>query len=158
VIRDMGDGDMEWAEQLIGSDFGGRWQARKGELVDALGHRGLVAVDNADPSVRAGLLTYWADDEQVEIVTFQAVERHRGAGSALLQRLVELAGGRRVWLITTNDNLDALRFYQRRGFVMSGLFPGAADRARASLKPTIPAVGDYGIAVRDEIELTYLPR
>ncbi|MCL6091398.1 MAG: hypothetical protein M1435_00385 [Actinobacteria bacterium] len=24
--------------------------------------------------------------------------------------MVERAGGRRVWLVTTNDNLDALRF------------------------------------------------
>jgi hypothetical protein len=58
-----------------------------------------------------------------------------------------------VWLTTTNDNLDALRFYQRRGFRISAVRPRAVERARATLKPEIPEVGAYGIPVRDEIDL-----
>ena len=55
--------------------------------------------------------------------------------------------------ITTNDNVDALRFYQRRGFVLTALRPGAVDQARRSLKPEIPLVGDHDIPLRDELEL-----
>jgi hypothetical protein len=62
------------------------------------------------------------------------------------------SGARRVWLATTNDNLDALAFYQRRGFRLAELRPGAVDAARR-LKPTIPAVGAHGIPMRDELEL-----
>jgi ribosomal protein S18 acetylase RimI-like enzyme len=58
-----------------------------------------------------------------------------------------------VWLTTTNDNLDAIRFYQRRGFRISALRPGAVDRAREKLKPEIPEVGSYGIRMSDELDL-----
>jgi hypothetical protein len=58
-----------------------------------------------------------------------------------------------VWLVTTNDNLVALRFYQRRGFRLSALRPGAVDEARRRLKPAIPDAGAFGIPLRDELEL-----
>jgi hypothetical protein len=60
---------------------------------------------------------------------------------------------RRLWVLTTNDNVDALRFYQRRGFRLAGLNPGAVDGARATLKPEIPVVGAHGIPLRDELVL-----
>jgi ribosomal protein S18 acetylase RimI-like enzyme len=63
------------------------------------------------------------------------------------------SGCRVAWLTTTNDNLDALRFYQRRGFRIVGIRPGAIDDARRVLKPQLPATGSYGIPMRDEIDL-----
>ena len=66
-------------------------------------------------------------------------------------------GCTRLWVITTNDNVDALRFYQRRGFCLVRVHGGAVDRSRASLKPEIPPVGAYGIPLRDEIELERPP-
>jgi N-acetylglutamate synthase-like GNAT family acetyltransferase len=62
-------------------------------------------------------------------------------------------GCHEIRLTTTNDNIDALRFYQRRGFRMAELRPGAVDQSRQR-KPQIPRVGDYGIPLRDEIDLT----
>lgn len=55
--------------------------------------------------------------------------------------------------MTTNDNVDALRFYQRRGFRIVAVRTGAVDEARSALKPGIPHRGHYGIPLRDEIEL-----
>jgi ribosomal protein S18 acetylase RimI-like enzyme len=87
-----------------------------------------------------------------------AVERkHRlvGIGSALIEAVataVAAQGARELWLVTTNDNVDALRLYQRRGFHLARLHPGAMERARA-LKPTIPPSGSYGIPKRDELML-----
>lgn len=82
------------------------------------------------------------------------MRRHHGIGSALLDALRrEVVGCERMWLVTTNDNLEALRFYQRRGFVLSALRAGAIDDARRELKPTISRVGNFGIPIRDEIEL-----
>ena len=81
-----------------------------------------------------------------------------GAGSALIsavEQAVNRAGVGRIWLITSNDNLDALRFYQRRGYRITAVYPNAIDEAR-KLKPTIPQVGYYEIPIHDEIELEKL--
>ena len=74
-----------------------------------------------------------------------------GVGTALLAAVEDAAGDRRLWLITTNDNLDAIRFYQRRGYVLAAVYPGAIEASRR-LKPQIPRVGNYGIPIRDELE------
>ena len=66
---------------------------------------------------------------------------------------VQSKGVRELWLVTTNDNLDALRLYQRRGFELAELHRGGVDRSRA-LKPGIPLLGEYGIPLRDELVLT----
>lgn len=57
---------------------------------------------------------------------------------------------------TTNGNVDALRFYQRRGFRLSELHPGATAAARETLKPGIPLLGNHDILIRDEIILEKL--
>jgi GNAT superfamily N-acetyltransferase len=88
-----------------------------------------------------------------ELVAINAFIRHQGIGSALLRSIVDgLEGFEALRLTTTNDNLDALRFYQRRGFRLHTLRPGAVDAARAH-KPTISAVGEHGIPIRDELDL-----
>jgi hypothetical protein len=96
------------------------------------------------------------DDDTLEVVSINAFPPHGGAGTALLEAAVGAArdehGCRRVVLTTTNDNVDALRFYQRRGFRLVELRPGAVDAARR-LKPEIPVTGAHGIALRDELEL-----
>lgn len=102
-----------------------------------------------------GLLTYAVANHQLEIVTVDALRRGRGVGTALVDAAVRQArtlGCNRVRLTTTNDNLDAIRFYQRRGFKLSALRPDAVREAR-KLKPEIPAVGEYGIPITDELDL-----
>lgn len=82
-------------------------------------------------------------------------QRFAGIGSALIEAVastVAAQGGRELWLATTNDNVDALRLYQRRGFHLAHLHPRAIDRAR-ELKPTIPRLGRYGMPMRDELIL-----
>jgi GNAT superfamily N-acetyltransferase len=90
-----------------------------------------------------------------ELVAINAFEPRRGIGSAIigeLFRTLRADGCTALRLTMTNDNLDALRFYQRRGFRLIELRPGAVDLAR-SHKPSIPQAGDYGIAIRDELDL-----
>ena len=102
-----------------------------------------------------GLLTYEVRGATLEIVTINAAERTRGVGTALVEAAVAAArsnGCTEVRVTTTNDNVDALRFYQRRGFRLVELRPDALARSR-ELKPEIPAVGAYGIPLRDELEL-----
>jgi len=134
--------------------------ARLGELVHPLDHPALVA-EAADGQL-AGMLTYvpGQDWRQCEILTLHADEQWHGTGTALIEAARHLARRQRcarLWVITTNDNVDALRFYQRRGFGLVRVHRGAVDRSRASLKPEIPQVGAYGIPLRDEIELETNP-
>jgi ribosomal protein S18 acetylase RimI-like enzyme len=103
-----------------------------------------------------GLLTYQLVGDMLEIVTLNAIERRIGIGTLLIEAVAGTARQfrcREVRLTTTNDNVDALRFYQRRGFRIAELRPGAVDRSRQE-KPQIPRVGDYGIPLHDEIDLT----
>ena len=90
------------------------------------------------------------------MLTLHADRQWGGVGSALVgevERIAHAAGCGRLWLITTNDNVDALRFYQPRGFRLVALHAGTVDDSRAGLKPEIPKVGEHGIPLRDELEL-----
>ena len=80
-----------------------------------------------------------------------------GRGRSAVERLAAEAGCSRLWAITTNDNTDALRFYQRCGFRLAALHRGAVDHSRTELKPEIPPIGDHGIDLRDELELEKVP-
>jgi ribosomal protein S18 acetylase RimI-like enzyme len=141
--------DIAWAEGLLDKEFAGRLQARRGELVDVLAAPGLVAERGSEV---IGLATYDLGDE-CELAVLVAVRRSHGVGTALLEALREMARPRPIWVVTTNDNLTALRFYQRRGFRLRELRPGAVDDARRALKPAIGRTGESGIPIRDELEL-----
>lgn len=135
--------------------------ARLGQLLEPLDHPALLAevggrVGSEVGQRLAGVLTYVVTGGQCEVLTLHATQPWRGAGTALLRQVAETAaqhGCTRLWLATTNDNVDALRFYQRRGFSLAALYPGAVDDSRARLKPEIPLIGAYGIPLRDELEL-----
>ena len=130
--------------------------ARLGELIDARLPPALVADDG---SRLLGVLTWVAHEASFEVLTLHVTDQWRGTGTALLDGALRLAASlefRRIWLITTNDNTDALRFYQRRGFRLARLHRGAVDRSRATLKPTIPDISSNGIPIRDELELELL--
>lgn len=104
-----------------------------------------------------GVLAYAVDGDALEVVSIETTAPRTGAGTALLTACYELAAAQglaRVWLVTTNDNLDALRFYQRRGMRLVAVDPGAVDRARR-IKPAIPRTGAYGIDLHDELHLEH---
>ena len=69
-----------------------------------------------------------------------------------VKRVAGDAGCHRLWLVTTNDNLPALGFYQKRGFRLVAVHPEAVEASRR-LKPEIPRLGREGIPLRDELEL-----
>lgn len=146
------DRDVSWRDDWLAEHWGSPLQARRSELVDVRTLPALVAERDGRP---VGLLCYRDDDDGTwELVLLGAKPRHAGTGTALVDALVHRAGaGACIWLVTTNDNVDALRFYQRRGFVLRALRPGAVDGARRTLKPEIPTTAANGIPIRDELEL-----
>ena len=151
-VRDYRADDATWAEDLLRRRLGGRLQARRGELIDVLVLPGLVAEDDG---TRAGIVLYDRDGGDAELAAIVAENGQHGVGTVLVEALKTRVRGR-IWLVTTNDNLDALRFYQRRGFVLAALRPGAVQDSRRRLKPTISETGAYGIPLRDEIELEWV--
>ncbi len=101
------------------------------------------------------LITYIVTDECCEITSLDSLDGGRGTGTALIRAVVETArlrGCERVAVITTNDNIKAIRFYQNRGFAISNVYRDSLDAARR-IKPEIPAIGENGIPLRHEIEL-----
>lgn len=103
----------------------------------------------------AGFLHYEFKEDACEILTLASLKEGRGVGSALLKVIEALARQKHcqvLHLTTTNDNLHALGFYQRRGYRFAALYPGQIDISR-QLKPTIPQLGDNRIPLRDEVRL-----
>lgn len=151
IRRVIGD-ELAQAAKLLRREWGSTEIVSRGRLYDAL-ECPPVACFVEDRIV--GLATYEISSGECQVLTLNAFEKLRGIGSRLLEALGELARAarcRRLWLLTSNDNLDAMRFYQRRGLRLVGIYPGALDEERRTLKPEIPLVGNYGIAIRDELE------
>jgi GNAT superfamily N-acetyltransferase len=150
-LRPAGVGDRPWIERHLTQAWGSVTVVSRGVAHDAARLPALVA-ERGDEIV--GLATYRLDDGDCELVSLDALRRGEGVGSALLARVGEEAarrGHRRLWLITTNDNLDAIRFYQRRGMRLVAVHRGAVDEARR-VKPSIPLIGEHGIPIHDELE------
>ena len=101
-----------------------------------------------------GLITYIVYDNILEITSLDSLRENQGIGSKLVETVIHEAKERKVRkivLITTNDNINAIRFYQRKGFDMVHLFHNALDISR-KLKPEIPLIGENSIPLRHEIE------
>jgi ribosomal protein S18 acetylase RimI-like enzyme len=151
-IRPLSADDRAWVDGFIQSRWGAPTVVGHGTVFTPAELPGFVALEGCEP---VGLLTYSAEGDACEVVTIDSLVEGRGVGSALLDAVAEsarAAGCRRLWLITTNDNLPALRFYQKRGFVLVRLHRGAVAASRR-LKPEIPLTGSEGIPIRDELEL-----
>jgi GNAT superfamily N-acetyltransferase len=157
LIRPAGADDRAQIAGILRSRWGSTDIALRGELIDALSLPALVAEDRGR---LCGALTYRFFEDACEIVSLDALQQWRGTGTRLIEAVAEIAksrGVRRLIVVTTNDNLDALRFYQRRGFVQAAIRPNAIAESRR-LKPTIPLVGRYGIPIRDEVELVRITK
>ena len=95
--------------------------------------------------------------QELEITSLNSLEEKKGVGTALVNKVVNPANTehlKNIKLITTNDNLNALLFWQKRGFRLCKIYPGALEITR-KLKPTLPFVGENGIPLRDEIIVQY---
>jgi ribosomal protein S18 acetylase RimI-like enzyme len=157
ALRVLAPEDESAAEALLDAEMAGRVQVRLGESVDVLALPGIGAWEAGR---LAGLVTWTGRPDGAGRVELTALvvagdRRDRGVGGALVEAVATAAadaGCRRVWLVTTNDNLDALRLYQRHRFRITQVRPGGMDAARL-LKPAIPATGHYGIPLRDELVL-----
>ena len=151
-VRAIDEGDREWVGRFLAERWGAALIVTRGKAHHADRLPGFLAIQDRAP---IGLITYRIDGAECEIVTLDSITKGAGAGSALIDAVRDAArqaGCKRLWLITTNDNLPALRFYQKRGFSLVAVHRNAIEESR-KLKPSISAIGIDGIPIRDEIEL-----
>lgn len=151
-VRALRDEDREWAAAYQATNWGSSLVARRGELVETSDLPAFVALLDGE---RAGLLTYAVRGPECEVVTLATSSEGRGLGRALLDTvrgIAEAAACTRLWLTTTNNNLRALKLYQRWGMELVALHRGAVRDARR-LKPEIPVRDSDGIPIAHELEL-----
>jgi GNAT superfamily N-acetyltransferase len=152
-VRAVTDADRPALAAFVGERWGSERFAVRGDLVYPARLRGFVAESRLE---LMGFAAYEIRGDTCELMLLDAVGTGAGVGTTLVQSVrdaARAAGCRCLSVVTTNDNVDALRFYQRRGFRLAALRPGAVDDARRTIKPEIPEVGDSGIRIRDELEL-----
>ena len=145
-------GEREWVIQFMQEHWGSDKVISRGVIHFPHNLPGYIALLNGE---KAGLVTYNLTGKSCEIVTLDSTTPSIGVGTALIEAVKDTAiksGCKRIWLITTNDNTNALRFYQKRGFVLVAVHRDAIEQSR-KLKPEIPLIGNNGIPLRDEIEL-----
>jgi ribosomal protein S18 acetylase RimI-like enzyme len=141
-----------WVRATLRERWGGETIVGRGRVRQLDELRALVALAGSE---RVGVATFALDGRCAELVTLDALREGAGVGRALIEAVAQSAraeGAAELLVTTTNDNLRALRLYQRAGFRLHELRAGAVERARR-LKPSIPALGNDGIPLRDEIDL-----
>ena len=150
-VRPIGSADGPWVAGRLEDAFGGVVVARKGVLIDASALPGFVAIDGGRP---VGLLAYDVANGECEVVAVLSTERGLGIGRALMDAARDqaaAAGCHRLWLVTTNDNARAFRFYQRWGMDLCAFHRHGARRSREA-KPSLPRLGADGIPIEHELE------
>jgi ribosomal protein S18 acetylase RimI-like enzyme len=151
-VRAIEASDRNWVAAFVISHWGSDIVVAKGQVIRPEELHGFAVFKGKEP---LGLLTYRIDGRDCEIVTIDSAIEGAGIGTALIdaaKKAAKTKGCRRLWLITTNDNLTALGFYQKRGFRLVALYPNALEASR-KLKPQISPKATNGIPIRDELEL-----
>jgi len=152
LVTDLSDNDRTWVRERTELLFGGDLVVSRDVVHTPADLPGFICVEGSE---RVGLATFKIEGDQCELVTLDALCQWCGVGTALLEAVEKAAKAAectRVWTITTNDNMDALRFFQRRGYQIYQVRPNGMDAIR-QLKPGVPSTGHYGIPIRDEIEM-----
>jgi N-acetylglutamate synthase-like GNAT family acetyltransferase len=151
-IRPVNQKDTPWVAALLKEWWAGPLIITRGKTHQADELPGFIAEEKGKA---IGLITYEISGNTAEIVSMNSLAEGKGVGSALVEAVKSICvkgGCLRLWLVTSNDNTRALRFWQKRGFRLAAVYTGAIDRTR-KLKPDIPLTGNDGIPIRDEIEL-----
>jgi ribosomal protein S18 acetylase RimI-like enzyme len=154
IIVTIDNNNRENIRQLFIENWGSDFMVTKGLKHNFDDLQGFVEMDN-DKIV--GILTYKKTDNNIEIISLDSFTENIGIGTNLLNEVVIFAKSnyiKRLWLITTNDNLNALKFYQKRNWTMTAFHKDAVNEAR-KIKPTILLTGYYDIPLRHEIEMEY---
>ena len=153
-IRKLISTDIPWVESILSEHFGSPEVVSRGVLYDSRALPGFVAEVESKP---AGLVQYHMAGHQCEVVVLISLFPRQGIGRELLKTMesaARQAGCTRLWLITTNNNRNAIKFYKALGWRQVAIHQGAVRDSR-KLKPQIPLYDDEGVPIEDEIEFEW---
>ncbi|MBN2047036.1 MAG: GNAT family N-acetyltransferase [Anaerolineaceae bacterium] len=151
-IREIDENDRAWVRERSVELWGGDFVVAHGDLFHPADLPGFIAESEQIP---IGWITYQIREETCEIITLDSLKEGVGVGSALFDAVEHAAHGAEcclLTLVTSNDNLHALGWYQRRGMRISAIHPNALVEVRR-LKPSVPIMGMNGIPLMDELVL-----
>jgi len=151
-LRRLSPIDLSRLRQFLIEHWGGEEMITRGNIYRPEQLDGFVIEDQNE---WVGLITFFVKDDECEITSLDSLREGRGMGTQLIDQVIEVARARqckRLFLITSNDNIHALGFYQKRGFEIVTVYRGALNETRKR-KPSIPLFGMDGIPLTDEIEL-----
>jgi GNAT superfamily N-acetyltransferase len=152
IIRPLTADDVPRLRQFWNEQWSGELIVTHGSIHRPENVEGFAVEDGG---FWTGLITFRIMNDECEVISLDGLREGEGIGTMLLRKVIEEARSRkcrRVFLITTNDNLYALGFYQRRDFELVTIRRGAVNETR-KVKPAIPIIGQNHIPLRDEIEL-----
>lgn len=154
VIQRITQMDIPWITELFVTRWDGEFVISKGKKYYPQDLDGfIVSIDTQ----KVGLLTFKDEGDATEIVSLDSLKEKQGIGTALIKAVTDYAKSknkRRIWLMTTNNNAAAMRFYEKRGFKKVHEYKNAVAESR-KIKPSIPLVDENGIPITDEIEYEY---
>jgi len=152
-LRRLTPDDLPRLRQFFVEHWGGEVMVTRGNVYRPEQVDGGFVIEDENEWI--GLITYIIKNNECEVTSLDSLREGQGIGTRLINTVVDEArkqNCKRVFLITTNDNLRALGFYQRQNFVLVKLYPNAMDETR-KIKPAVPLIGYNNIPLRDEIEL-----
>lgn len=152
VIKEINNNNRNAVNIFLKKHWGSTNIVSKGKLIDGTILNGLIIYYKKQI---IGLITYRIINNECEILSLNSLKENKGLGTLMLTKVIDIAKKskcKRIFLITTNDNIQALSFYQKRNFTLSNIYIDSIKFSR-KLKPEIPLIGNNNIPIRDEIEL-----
>lgn len=155
ILENINNANRNEITQFIKKHWFTSQMILRGEIIDMTKVEGIIALEENEI---IALLSYRILGDSLEILSLDSLLENRGIGTELINTVIQIAKSencKRIILITTNDNINAMRFYQKRGFDMIRIYRNALDVSR-KLKPEIPLFGENGIPLKHEIEFELL--
>jgi len=150
-IRKITISDKAWIENLFNREWGSTRIVTRGKLHNVNNLPGFIAELNNE---KVGLITYRITENEFEITSLNSMLPGLGIGKTLLAEAIQIARNKccyRCWLITTNDNIYAQKFYEHLNWKLIKIHNNAIEQSR-KIKPEIPLTGLNNVPIRDEYE------
>ena len=151
TFRKINDNDKEWIDKFIKAHWGSKQVVVHKTIYIPSELNGFIAENRTE---KVGLITYQIINRICEIVSLDSIKENEGVGTRLVELVIKQAkelNCKKIWLVTTNDNIKAIYFYQKLGFQMVKVHVNAVAESR-KIKPEIPEIANNGLLIKDEIE------
>ena len=151
LITDIKNKDRNLITAFIIENWGSPIIVTRGRIHNSAELSGFVYKEN---NKITGLVMFKIENDRCEIISLDSKIENKGLGTSLINKVIDYSrenGCKKIWLITTNDNIKAIKFYQKRGFQWTGFYKNVIEVSR-KLKPEIAELGFNGIPIKHEIE------